>query len=185
MFEIKGWYCPVKDTHAASIRPNQTICLPKWTSLLDRNCYAELAPEFIKRAANNHSWFSLHSIHQRGIYEDLPSFTTQWSLFHVDLWNSSTIFSHQLLLCSMYPTEFSPNLPFHTSSFFFLLIKTDAIPIPGYLFPTSWHASHAIRTHHESLPRAVLFPLSLPYFNPSHLCKTQQILTCFTTDLPL
>lgn len=55
MSEIKGCCFPVKDTHAASVRANQTICHPKWRSLLDgtwRNYYAELAAELLKNAAN-------------------------------------------------------------------------------------------------------------------------------------
>lgn len=88
MSEVKGWYFPVKDTHAASITANQTICLPKRRSLLDgtrRNCYAELEVEMINKKRKLQTIgpelrciLYINEVFMR------TKFTTQCGLFRVD-----------------------------------------------------------------------------------------------------
>lgn len=83
MSEVKGWYFPVKDTHAASVTANQTICLLKLRSLLDgtlRNCYAKLAAELINKKSCKQS-----TLNSAAFYTSMRTkFTTQCGLFGVD-----------------------------------------------------------------------------------------------------
>lgn len=157
MSKIIVLYFPVKETHTASIRSNRTICLPKWSSLLDstwRNYSAELAADLIKI---HQSWISLHSIHKRGFFFD--------DLYLALLLNVVP----SVWICGIPILYFLINLhcilsPFCSSSLSFylsLLLKLMSSPslsLTGYLSTISRHASHSIHTHHESLPRAVLPP---------------------------
>lgn len=145
MFEIKGWYFPVKDTHAASIRANQTIYFPEWWSLLDGiwwNCYAELAADL--------------TLKKKGLQTLVSEF--QCILYVRELfmkvWGIPTLYL--LINSNRAYWYFSPS-PFLYS---LKLMSSPVLSITAYLYTTfiSWHASYSIHTHHEPLPGAVLPP---------------------------